>query len=120
MGRADPDREAKWRETMASWEASGQTVKAFCVERGLTANTFYSWRRELRRRDGQEAGRRGREGGGRSRRKRGRRFIQLELGPVASGLRVHLGNEVVIDVPATLDVETLSAVIVAVRRASKC
>ena len=32
MGRRDPNLEAKWRETVASWERSGLTIKAFCQQ----------------------------------------------------------------------------------------
>lgn len=33
---------------IAEQEAAGQTVKAFCVERGLSLYNFYFWRRHLR------------------------------------------------------------------------
>ena len=54
MAERDANREAKWRETMSAWKASGHTVKQFCQEHGLKDSAFYSWRRELRRRDGGE------------------------------------------------------------------
>ncbi len=119
MGERDPNREAKWRETMSAWEASGQTVKQFCHGRGLKDSAFYSWRRELRRRDGDELGGGGR-GGQRSGKKRTGRFIQLEVGSASSSLRMHVGGELVIDIPATLDRQTLTDVIVAARTAVSC
>ena len=40
MGKRDPNLEAKWRETMATWQQSGQTIKAFCREHGVTEGTW--------------------------------------------------------------------------------
>src|SRR5215467_12259567 len=37
-----------WRERIAEHERSGRSVKDFCKERGLTAWSFYSWRKRLR------------------------------------------------------------------------
>lgn len=53
MGRweRDPARERRWRERVARWQASGLSVRAFCLQRGLTDPTFYYWKRELRARD---------------------------------------------------------------------
>ena len=38
----------KWRGVIAEHSGSGQTVEAFCRERGLTTLTFYTWRKRLR------------------------------------------------------------------------
>ncbi|MCH7798095.1 MAG: transposase [Planctomycetes bacterium] len=38
---------------MVQWQRSGMTIRAFCRERGLNDHTFYGWRRDLKRRDGQ-------------------------------------------------------------------
>ena len=119
MGKRDPNREAKWRETMSAWSASGQTVKQFCHEHGLKDSAFYSWRRELRRRDGDEL-----DNGGRSRQRSGKkrtgRFIQLEVGSASSSLRMHVGGELMIDVPATLDRQILTDVFMAAKTAVSC
>lgn len=37
-----------WRERIAEHERSGLSVKEFCKERGVTAWSFYSWRKRLR------------------------------------------------------------------------
>jgi transposase len=47
----DLHKERQWRQYLRHWQASGLSVQAFCDRRGLTAATFYAWRRELRRRD---------------------------------------------------------------------
>jgi hypothetical protein len=49
--RRHADREQFWRETIAAWEESGQTVTAFCAARRVAEATFFAKRRELTRRD---------------------------------------------------------------------
>jgi len=44
--RADPF----WRDTIAAWKESGQTVAAFCAARGIGESTFFAKRRQLVRR----------------------------------------------------------------------
>jgi transposase-like protein len=46
-----PDREQYWREAVADWKKSGQTIAAFCTARGLSQASFYTWRRQLAGRD---------------------------------------------------------------------
>ena len=40
-----------WRETIAAWKESGQTVTAFCAARELGESTFFARRCQLSRRD---------------------------------------------------------------------
>ena len=47
----DPAREQHWRGLVAQWQASGQSVREFCLQRQLTEANFYAWRRELQKRD---------------------------------------------------------------------
>lgn len=42
-----------WRDTLAAFAASGQSVPSFCEERGLKKPTFYAWRLKLTRHDRQ-------------------------------------------------------------------
>ena len=39
----------KWRGLISEQSGSGQTIVAFCRERGLTTSQFYTWRKRLRR-----------------------------------------------------------------------
>ena len=39
---------AKWRGLVAEQEQSGQSVAAFCRERGVPASQIFSWKRRLR------------------------------------------------------------------------
>jgi hypothetical protein len=41
------DREQFWRDTIAAWNVSGQSVRAFCAARGVAQATFFARRREL-------------------------------------------------------------------------
>ena len=38
----------KWRGLISEQSGSGQTIVAFCRERGLTTSQFYTWRKRLR------------------------------------------------------------------------
>jgi transposase-like protein len=49
----DPAREKYWRGLVSEWQASGLSVREFSRQRQVTEASFYSWRRELQRRDAQ-------------------------------------------------------------------
>jgi hypothetical protein len=49
--RYDPHREQFWREALAAWEKSEQSVRAYCASHRLQETNFYRWRRTLRERD---------------------------------------------------------------------
>ena len=51
--RRNPKPEQYWRDTVAAWRKSGQSVSAFCRERDVPQASFYSWRQTLRERDRQ-------------------------------------------------------------------
>jgi hypothetical protein len=54
MGRngwRDPDKERFWRRTFKDWRRSGLSVREFCDWQSLSEASFYSWRRELAKRD---------------------------------------------------------------------
>ena len=48
MGKANPEVQSRWRGLIAEQGESGETVEAFCRERGLTTSQFYTWRKRLR------------------------------------------------------------------------
>jgi hypothetical protein len=43
----DPDKERFWREAVAGWRRSGQTIRAYCREQQLSEASFHAWRRTL-------------------------------------------------------------------------
>ncbi|WP_425305508.1 IS66 family insertion sequence element accessory protein TnpA [Bremerella cremea] len=49
--RRDLSKERGWREVISGQAKSGLSVRAFCLQRGVSEASFYAWRRELARRD---------------------------------------------------------------------
>ena len=45
--RRNKVREQFWRDAIAAWRESGQSVRAFCAARGVSEATFFARRREL-------------------------------------------------------------------------
>lgn len=55
-GQADlAAKRAQWGNLVAQWKRSGQSQKAFCIERGLVLSTFQWWCARAKRRDGTKA-----------------------------------------------------------------
>ena len=54
-GTRSAAKEAAWRERVRSQAESGLSVRAFCRREGVSEPSFYSWRRELAKRDQQRA-----------------------------------------------------------------
>jgi hypothetical protein len=48
MGMPKPEVRSKWSGLISEQSVSGETVEAFCRERGLTTSQFYTWRKRLR------------------------------------------------------------------------
>ena len=53
----DPVREQFWRDTIRDWQASGLSVRAYCLRHQRTETAFRYWQRELRLRDAKPASR---------------------------------------------------------------
>ncbi len=49
--RRDGEKERLWRGRLKESEQSGESIRAFCRSRDIPEPQFYSWRREIRRRD---------------------------------------------------------------------
>jgi transposase-like protein len=49
--KRDGERAAFWRSAILRQEASGQSIRAFCLAEGIKESAYYHWRRELARRD---------------------------------------------------------------------
>ena len=47
----DLGKECYWRRLLGQWRRSGMSGRDFCAEHGLSEPSFYSWRREIIRRD---------------------------------------------------------------------
>jgi hypothetical protein len=51
----DPGKEQFWRQALADWQGSGQSVTAYCQQRQLQVQSFFRWRKLLAQRDGPAA-----------------------------------------------------------------
>src|SRR5436189_6447247 len=47
FGRMNDQKCEYWGKLIAEQEASGQTIRAFCKERGISDHSFYFWRKRL-------------------------------------------------------------------------
>ena len=52
-GRPERRTPEQWAELVQDYEASGQSKRAFCAERGIGQSTLRYWRRRLEQRSGQ-------------------------------------------------------------------
>ena len=50
------EKEEFWRLALVEQQASGMTIKAFCVQQGLAAHAFSWWKREIKKRDQRRTG----------------------------------------------------------------
>jgi len=48
MRQSITEHRAKWRELVLEQLSSGQTVAAFCRNRGIRASQFYDWKKRIR------------------------------------------------------------------------
>src|SRR2546421_12812176 len=49
MGKKMEAKSEYWRERITEQERSGMSVQRFCQEQGLTEQSFYLWRKRLRK-----------------------------------------------------------------------
>jgi transposase-like protein len=49
MSEKRTDRRDQWSQRIAQQEASGESIREFCSQRGLSENAFYAWRQRLRK-----------------------------------------------------------------------
>jgi hypothetical protein len=49
----DPKKERFWRQIIGHQAKSGQSIRGFCLKRGVSEASFHFWRKELARRDGE-------------------------------------------------------------------
>jgi hypothetical protein len=49
MGNKSAARSDYWRDQITEQQRSGMSVQRFCEEKGLTGQSFYGWRKRLRK-----------------------------------------------------------------------
>ena len=114
----DPAREQFWREAVAAWQESGQTIRAFCAARRLSEASLYAWRRELAQRD--RARRPGARKWSRALPKSSRsaaKFVPLQVLPSAL-VEVVLPTGVVVRVPTGVEATAVASLVAALRATS--
>jgi len=52
-GERDRGKERFWRRLVRQWRSSGQSVRGYCAQHGLSEPAFYAWRRTIAARDRQ-------------------------------------------------------------------
>ena len=92
-----PERERFWREAVADWKKSGQTIAAFCTARGLSQASFYAWRRKFARHD---------------RVPPAETFVPLTIVPDAV-VEIVLPTSIVVRVPAAADAAAVAKLVAA-------
>src|SRR5579864_2530071 len=53
--RRDHAKEERWRRALREWRRSGLSVREFCDWQNLSEPSFYAWRREIGKRDRENA-----------------------------------------------------------------
>jgi hypothetical protein len=82
-----------WRERLARFRRSGETIADFCEREGVSTPTFYAWKRRLA----------GHTTNGQATRRSAPLFVPLSLGPVAAGVRIVLPGGAVVELPPAAD-----------------
>lgn len=110
--RASPEKEAYWRKMVLRQQEGGLSVRQFCREQSLSEPSFYSWKREIARRDRQGVSKSGARRG-RSKKKGDVRtgapfFIPLQLtGEIAHAVELVHPRGHVLRIPAGFDEDSL-------------
>ena len=98
--RRDPRREQFWRQTIAAWSRSEQSIRGFCSAQQLSEASFHAWRRELAKRDRSPS--------------RSVKFLPVHVHGEAL-IEVSLPDGLVVRAPAAIDATTIAALVAALR-----
>jgi hypothetical protein len=127
----DRGKERYWRRMLRQWQRSGQRVRSFCWEHGLSEPSFYAWRRTIQERErpvqprsrrgprqasepAQGAAVHGFQGDGLP------AFVPVTIAAAAASLEVVLGDGRVVRVPAGFDATTLRQLLAVLAEAPPC
>jgi hypothetical protein len=89
-----------WRDIIAAWKDSGQSIRRFCSQRHLSEASFHGWRRELAKRDRSVAPT--------------LKFVPLQL-RAESLLEVVLPNGLLVRAPVEAQARSVAALVAALR-----
>ena len=131
-GYQDRGKEHFWRRLLRQWQRSGQGVRSFCRQHGLSEPSFYAWRRTIQQRDRQAQpksppGRRprasdprqgaaapGRPGAGQP------AFVPVSIAAAPPALEVVLRDGRTVRVPPDFDAATLRQLLAVLAEAPPC
>lgn len=100
------ERRTHWRTTIDKQVSSGMSIAAYCRESHIKRDLFYAWRRRLREQQPCAGG-----------------FLELMPGKadkLNTGVRIHVGPRLFIEVEQGFDPFTLRAVVETLSDLSRC
>ena len=122
MQRKGPQRDVQkerfWRDAIRQQQRSGQSVRQYCRDQGVSEPSFYAWRRELKRRHNRGAKTTSRRAAGRPRVGPSRRpaFVSVQLAPGtvpigSAPIECLLPNGMLLRLPAGMEPAAIAAVL---------
>lgn len=110
----DITKERFWRDAIGRWQRSGQTIRGFCREHGLSEVSFHAWRRTIAQRDEPIHSATPVE--------REPVFVPLRLTCTADAvaLELVLGSGRIVRVPPGFDADTLRQLLVVLQEDASC
>jgi len=101
------ERSTYWQKLVAQQTEGGLSAAAFCREHNINPQRFYHWRRRFQKEDPNSSS----------------NFFELipcSSRPLGSGIRIHLGDELHIEIDRGFDPLTLRTVIEAIGTRKPC
>lgn len=110
-------KEHYWRGVLLHWQRSGQRVRSYCLQHGVSEPSFYAWRRTIQERD--------RQATRRPQRRLGTAdglpaFVPVTVAAAPPSLEVVLDDSRTIRVPAGFDAATLRRLLAVLDEAASC
>lgn len=128
----DRGKERYWRRVLRHWQGSGQPVRGYCREHGLSEPSFYAWRRTIQQRNREAPGRRLQPSRQPARKSRAcaagpggpgadlPAFVPVTIAALPACLEVVVGGDHVVRVPAGFSAEALRQLLAVLHEALPC
>ncbi len=91
---SDPVKQRLWSERLERCAKSGQTIEEFCKAEGVSATSFYQWKRKLGCGD---RSRKKRGNGNRRRKPSAFKRLHISSADISAGVSIRLPDGIVID-----------------------
>jgi hypothetical protein len=105
-GRQPSVQEQFWRDMLLLWQASGQTIRAFCHAQPLSEPSFHAWRRIIAQRERQPPA-----------------FVPVRVTPTPTAsipIELVFGGGRVVRVPPGFDADTLRNLLAVLEEVPSC